>query len=858
MNSHIPSLSFDKCRAKTAPGNLPGMRVIDHCRIVGHVAKALVMTLPKRVRNLLGRHPETIAALHDVGKVSPGFQLKYFYEYLSRVLPDLVKYSHEDFVNDHTLVSRDAVQNYLQYKEAAEIVGAHHGGIRSNRKRRDDSPLYGGKQWSAERKKLIGKLIEEFGSVTERNISSTIQSLLAGIVSVADWIGSDETFFPVTGVPVDFDVAGKAYAAIVACGWKIPKLHKELTFEEIFNNTPYTVQEAFVDTVTGPGLYILEAPMGVGKTEAALFAAYRLMAAGYNNGFFFGLPTRLTSEKIHERVEDFLARICMEETRPKLAHAKAWLKEFSVGGENFRAGGAWFNAKKRRLLHPFAVGTIDQALLCVLNVKHFFVRTFGLAGKVVILDEVHSYDFYTGTLLEEMIHQLIKIGCTVIILSATLTKKSRSLLLGKDSAALSRCQDHDPYPLFTFTNETGLKKRTAAWNRHQDYLVEVRNLSDGAIAEIAIQQAETGACVLMIANTVARAQNWFDLVRGQMRADNFPLGMIHSKFPDFRRSELEAKWIAKLGKKGDRPKGCILVGTQVLEQSIDIDSDFLITEIAPTDMLFQRMGRQWRHKRKYRPTLMPRTLIVSSSPQNANSKEDIIECFGRGNCYVYAPYLLFQTWQVWNGKKSVNLPHDIRFLLEDTYRPPDKTASLVQQELYDLMTAARQKLKDNANAAKSFVKGLEMRKDCEELVTRYSDYETTDVLLVRHVDSTGNQAHVTLLDTEESLFLSKFEKNFSHTARLHQNLLSLPAWLLKKMNGKKPVWLDKHFFDSVYVWQWEPISGKLFMDETFTGHTYDSLRGLRRWKKTKKNGYIDMTVDDTDDFDPFNKTCMDW
>jgi len=857
MNSGHPSLSFEACHAKTAPDKSPGIRVVDHCRIVGYVARALIETLPASVRNLVGQNPETIASLHDVGKVSPGFQLKYFAEFLKEILPDLAKIPITNFETDHALIGMAAVKEYLKDIQSAEIVGAHHGGIRSTRMRRDHAEIFGGKNWSQERRKLIDSLVLEFGAITGKKFSPILRNLMAGLVSVSDWIGSDETYFPSKGIPADFDFLGETRKAVAACGLTFPEIRKGLTFEAIFENRPYDIQRDFTDAVTGPGLYILEAPMGTGKTEAALYAAYRLMAAGHNQGLFFGLPTRLTSEKIHERVEDFLFRICEIETRPKLAHGKAWLTEFSIGGKNFEAGESWFNSRKRRLLHPFAVGTIDQALLSVLNVKHFFVRTFGLAGKVVILDEVHSYDLYTGTLMEEMVSQLLEIGCTVIILSATLTRDRRNPLLGQ-STAQPQSQIVDPYPLITRKSSDAVKEIPGVWNHDQAYDIEIRDLDDISVAREAIKAAESGACVLMIANTVARAQEWFDAVRGEMREGAFPLGMIHAKFPGFRREELEGEWISKLGKNGDRPEGCVLVGTQVLEQSIDIDCDFLITEIAPTDMILQRMGRQWRHERNHRPTSRPRTLIISPSPGNLSSREEIVECFGKGNCYVYMPYLLLRTWTVWRQQRKINLPHDIRHLLEATYRPPDETDSEILGELHNVMVEMRENLTRRANAAKSTVQSLVMQDDREGLVTRYSDYETRDVLLARHVDDMGKDAKLTLLDKDTPLHVSKYEKNLSHTARLHGNLVSVPAWLLKKMDAKKPAWLEKHFFEQVPVWEWDEISGHLSMNGTFTGHTYDPHRGLRRLKPDEENRYSDIPVDDTDDFDPFDKHRIDW
>src|SRR5690625_5144301 len=176
--------------------------------------------------------------------------------------------------------------------------------------------------------------------------------------------------------------------------------------------------------------------MGLGKTEAALYASYRMLESGQASGIYFALPTQLTSNKIYERFQCFLEAVLAGDCRHRslLLHANAWLLEKDMGEEG-RPGGAWFNQSKRGLLAPFAVGTIDQALMAAMNVKHGFVRAFGLAGKVVILDEVHTYDSYTGTLLDALINLLSQLDCTVIVLSATLNQQRRQQLIGKKTAS---------------------------------------------------------------------------------------------------------------------------------------------------------------------------------------------------------------------------------------------------------------------------------------------------------------------------------------------------------------------------------------------------------------------------------------
>ncbi len=171
--------------------------------------------------------------------------------------------------------------------------------------------------------------------------------------------------------------------------------------------------------------------MGLGKTEAALYAAYQLLSNGQASGIYFALPTQLTSNKIYDRFNLFLEQILADncEHRSLLLHANAWLLDTEMGEEGRPGGALVLISSKRGLLAPFAVGTIDQALMAAMNVKHGFVRAFGLAGKVVILDEVHTYDAYTGTIIDALIQLLTQLDCTVIVLSATLNQERRKELL---------------------------------------------------------------------------------------------------------------------------------------------------------------------------------------------------------------------------------------------------------------------------------------------------------------------------------------------------------------------------------------------------------------------------------------------
>jgi CRISPR-associated endonuclease/helicase Cas3 len=358
---------------------------------------------------------------------------------------------------------------------------------------------------------------------------------------------------------------------------------------------------------------------------------------------------------------------------------------------------------------------------------------------------------------------------------------------------------------------------------------------DAHVADHAARIAAAGGCVLCIANTVAKAQTWYDAVKGVMSADAFQVGLLHSKFPAFRREELENEWLGKLGKDGyGRPKGCVLVGTQVLEQSVDIDADCLVTELAPTDMLLQRMGRVWRHKRGPRGH-GPEVRILCGNAGAAEDVDELRVALGGKSCLVYQPYVLWRSWQVWSVLSAVRLPSDVPALLRRTYCDPPEPEPQHVVELKEILDREARKLEQYANAARADVR-MPTREDDERVTTRYSDRPMQDVLLVRTVDSTGRDAGVELLEEGSPLRLSADRKDFPATVRLHRHLVSVPAYVLGSLaRPGVPPWLKMHFHlhDAPPIWTLASDGAQLMMCSKPTGFTYDRWHGLRRLDSEK-------------------------
>ncbi len=740
-------MPLDACLAKTrrTPEGfvLPGRTVLSHCLIVGAVSRALIARLPAWLsRDLFPRGVELIAAAHDIGKVSPTFQKK-IHSALSQqdelLLDPLKPYPAEGenkLWGGHAGVSQVTMSALGAGPFIPEILGQHHGYAPNLGLYSAVSEVFGGLAWHTKRTELFS-ILKETLQASLPKIDRAHQALaVSGLTSVADWIGSGSWFDDPSENWQD-----KIEEAVDDAGFITPTLKQGLGFTEIFGFEPRLIQQELFESIEGPGVYVLEAPMGSGKTEASLFAAYNLLQRGLATGIYFALPTQLTSDKIHERFQVFLKKILHQDSLHRssmLLHGNARLRQLEIG-EDAAPGGSWFRQGKRGILAPFAVGTVDQALMAVLNVKHGFVRTFGLMGKVVILDEVHSYDTFTGTIIDSLIELLREIKCTVIVLSATLTKQRRRALSSSNI-------ESENYPLITSVPINGVTQEISVASLEETSVV-VRHAPDTAALGEAINRAMEGQQILWIENTVNEAQEIFRTLSARATEMDIACGLLHSRFTKSHRAQREEEWVSLFGKSGHATRaarGRILVGTQVLEQSLDIDSDFLVTRMAPTDMLLQRLGRLWRHADTPRPQAAEREMWILS-PNLEEAVHNPIREFGSSS-RVYAPYVLCRSLEVWNNLGQVSLPTQIRSLLEATYadRPESEEMFALRSQVEEHRAHLRQL------ALRGLSCGGTTRLD-DDAQTRYSAQDSTDVLLLRSYYLTPNKKEmsVTLLDGTE-------------------------------------------------------------------------------------------------------------
>jgi CRISPR-associated endonuclease/helicase Cas3 len=429
-----------------------------------------------------------------------------------------------------------------------------------------------------------------------------------------------------------------------------------------------------LEVLSHPCLAVIEAPTGEGKTEAALALAHRIAQAGKSDEFYYALPTTATSNQMFGRLQTYLAENLNLGTQVKLVHGQAFLYEDDLriqpltnGDDEYFASLEWFAPKKRSLLAPFGVGTIDQAELATLNVKHVPLRMMGLAGKVLIVDEVHAYDVYMTTIIEQLLRWLSAMGTSVILLSATLPKERRNKLVEAYSGHdIAQPADGNAYPSLWVVGQAGAYHDAPPAqqpNRQITFHPNILHFDDDHVDQKAswlLNAVANEGCACWMVNTVARAQKLYRAVKS-LASDSIDCTILHAQFPLDVRQQLEQGVTRKYG-PGDanRPKRGIVIGTQVLEQSLDLDFDVMVSDLAPVDLLLQRAGRLHRHNRARPARHTEPHLWINTEMQEGNL---VIRVDG----WIYSEFILRRSWDVIRELDILTLPADYRTLIEAVY-----------------------------------------------------------------------------------------------------------------------------------------------------------------------------------------------
>ncbi|MFF3671581.1 CRISPR-associated helicase Cas3' [Microtetraspora malaysiensis] len=755
------------------------------------------------------------------------------------------------------------------------LVAGHHGRFPSSGELiepvRARGHLHGkGPAWRRIQSAIVDIFTHQLGFDSLQDVqpvqvpSRADQLHLSGLVVMADWIASDERYFP--GLDDLRDVSLEASRTRAAGAWEklglrggwgrlgVPGVK---AFDDRFGHGPRPSQVMVMDAarqMAGPGLVIVEAPMGEGKTKAALMAAEILAARFRADGVFVGMPTQATSDPIFSQVRTWAGKVSPGlESQVALLHGKRrfnqeWQELLAEGGENpddlygtvdedalygmssfdadetpeRRAPAEWFLGSKRGLLTPLVVGTIDQLLFAATRTKHVMLRMAGLAGKVVILDEVHAADVYMSQFLLEGLRWLGQARVPVVLLSATLPPAQRRALIDAYLAGASSREDPPPldlpapggYPNVTaiWLGNAGprtLVDHCSSWREDLNVRVEVlpespkttsqpRTGTHADVVELLADRLKDGGCALVIRNTVDRAQDTYRALRAHFGND---VSLLHGRLHAAHRADRTEIALAQLGPStAPRPR-TILVATQLAEQSFDVDADILITDLAPIDLLLQRIGRLHRHDGVPRPARVREPCVIvtgfglphKSAPWILPASEAI-----------YGRYLLLRTAAfVYEADKQYwKIPSQVPALVAAVYGEQSVVPEAWAEAEQAAFAEWDEKQRARAKSAEKF------------LLTRFKEHENKTLEGLHYAETKGTEeiVHAIVRDGEPSV----------EVVIVHEADGGYTSWTGRRLgiNGEVPVPLVD-----------EVLGGTVRLPTKLTKAAESDLQPLEGWRQ---------------------------
>ncbi|MFC8001053.1 CRISPR-associated helicase Cas3' [Streptomyces rochei] len=616
------------------------------------------------------------AGLHDIGKVS-GFQFcsPRGSEHLSARLAGeragmSVGRSGHDVAGLHSVVGvlaelGFAAEGDLRAAERlAEVVGGHHGRFHRVGEGGVDPAFLGGDVWARQRAAHAAGVFGLLGApVAPDRFKAPAAVLVTGVVILADWLVSQEDYLrerqrALEPVLADHFRRSQRDAPHLVAGAGLGRVRlqrKDFAGAYGIAGQPNPLQRSVMEELPRAvgeggcgGICLVTAAPGDGKSETALEAERVLSEAFGTRGYAFLLPTMATSDQMYGRVADALLRQSGQDAGLTLVHSMAWLNSayadddldtrsvLTCDGDEAGQGSdraeadlrpqRWLRGAKRPLLAQFSVGTIDQALMAVLPVRHNALRLLALSGKTFIVDEAHAYDPYMQVLLGRLLNWLGAYGVPVVLLSATLPASVSDRLIkeylqgaGHRSGELSRRSFPAPYPGWLYvdaasgraTSMSSARQQEQARARSMDLEVVaepvVHGFGGGARDRLAVIErileplnGAQGGTALVVCNTVGDAQDTYLRLRERFDERSHEQGgsvqLLHARFPGDVREARTREVTEGLGRTGPRPVRRIVVATQVVEQSLDLDADLVVSDLAPLSLLLQRAGRCWRHE----------------------------------------------------------------------------------------------------------------------------------------------------------------------------------------------------------------------------------------------------------------------
>ncbi len=678
-----------------ALGDWPGKRddqdrrhpAVWHMLDVAAAAELIVASGPlRRLPQGWQRGIVFLIALHDCGKISKAFRAQ-----IETRRPPPEHCRHWQLSLQMLLQLDEVLAGVLGGEEVPRevlyaAVAGHHGrppardmGAIGRKQRAQIGPaaMAAGQDWM----ELLAPLFADasLAGMSEAE-AKRLSWLVSGTTVQADWIGSNADWFPFTGpepsVAEYWEIArGQAQVALGKAGLLQSQPANPSPQDLIGGDLrPMQAAVAAVALPDGPCLALIEDATGAGKTEAALILAQRMIAAGKAGGLFFALPTMATSEAMFSRMRPMLRRLFQGEPSLALLHGKRALSENftqvrgAQGGRPEDAACAAWIADDRRLslLAEIGVGTIDQALMAVLPTRFNTLRMAALAGRVLIVDEAHSYDPYMEEELRALLRFHAAFGGSAIVMTATLPKAMREgyvQAFQRGLGAVVPVELPDAYPALSMI---GAQSTTRPVDPHPATCrrIDIRALPDTASALALLKTASgLGAACLWVRNAVDDAI----AAVTALRAEGIEAELLHARFAMCDRMEIESRVLGRFGKQGVGREGRVLVATQVVESSLDLDFDLMISDLAPIGALIQRAGRLWRHMdlrpAERRPVPGPSLHVVMPDPGEVTEPRWLHHVLEAG-AWVYPLDVQWRTAQALVEAGAIVAPEGLRDLIE--------------------------------------------------------------------------------------------------------------------------------------------------------------------------------------------------
>lgn len=605
-----------------------------------------------------------LAGLHDMGKSTNGFQ-----DRINGRGPGTGHVAEAVAVVNAQGLFGDAVRTAM----SAELINAwcddpqsilyaifcHHGEpVAQSRINATTAALT--QQWTAKSgydpvvevgllvKALLAAFPRALESADPFPATARLEHTLAGLVMTADWMGSDTRFCSVEGEDNRPLAATTLLDSTRWSGWHSGAEPKAL----LGHYEPRAAQVSMLELPLTERLAFIEAPTGSGKTEAACIWADRLVAAGLVDGMYFAVPTRSAATELHARIARLMSRV-HPSLVGRVVRAVPGLLDVDkpAGIWDDPSLPTWALGSTRKVMGaPIAVGTINQASLSQLRTKHSWLRAWCLARQLLVIDEVHASDAYMSEIVARLVEEHLSLGGYALLMSATLGETLRAKIERRSRVDISSATSR-PYPQISTLNQqspiqpSGIRKTRVV-------------IEDRATAMSRAQSVVRGGeAVLWIRSTVGDAVDDYRT----FQSAGVPVMLHHSRFADVDRRYLDQQVLHFIGLGGSR-SGIVIVGTQTLEQSLDIDADLLVSDAVPADVFLQRLGRLHRHRDNTNPVAV--VLEPGAWQLRVTAQGRPLGGPGHGWAWVYSPLAVRETVEWLRLSGAVSVPADARRFVE--------------------------------------------------------------------------------------------------------------------------------------------------------------------------------------------------